>query len=248
MLHHFVILLYKYVYIFYSVVVFFCRRFVWILPFFSQSFNIDLYFRIYNFTSEEIKIIKTALKGTVVINPVKTRDFKLTGLKKHDRVADTQGYLADAVTLQALAADNSLQEKASLSGQNICDITLQRTDYNLISRNLLNTYFAGYTGQVDFNKQCNRVTNTFTILNLVPSNDSTSTPYRVETRGHIYTSPGDVKVIFRHSNGTVSANSTLVFRDGTTDVPLDNIKRIYIRCKGRHCKYHYTHFLLNFLL
>lgn len=231
MLHHYLFYYINTFIYFFSLVTFSCRRFVWILPFFSSSFSIERYFRIFKSTSEDIKIIKTALKGTIVIKPVKTSVFNLTGLKKHDLTADTQGYLADAITLQALAANNSLQEKASLTGQNISDTTLQRTDYNLISRNLLNTSFGGCTGQVDFNQQCNRVANTFTILNFVPSNDGTSTPYTVERRGHIYTSPDNVEVIFCQSNGTISAKSTLVFRDGTADVPLDHIKRIYIRCK-----------------
>lgn len=163
---------------------------------------------------------------------MKTNVFnKLTGLKEHDLIANTQGYLADSITLQALAANSSLQEKASLSGQNISHTTLQRTDYKLISRNVLNTSFAGYTGQVDFNQECNRVANTFTILNVVPSNEDTSTPYTVERRGHIYTGPDDIKIIFCQSNGTISGDSTLVFRDGTTNIPLDHIKRLYIRCK-----------------
>ena len=73
------------------------------------------------------------------------------------------GYLADAITLlHALAADSSLQEKASHSCHNVSDFMLESEDYYLIAKHLLiNKSFSGYTGQVDINLEYVRVTKHF---------------------------------------------------------------------------------------
>lgn len=171
------------------------------------------------------------LKGSIVVVPIE--DYETKNLNKSLKgVTRLRGYLADAITLHALAADSSLQEKASHSGHNVSDFILERDDYYLITKHLLHRSFRGYTGQVDINFQCVRVRNTFAILNFVPSTaNNASFPYSLEKKGYIFGNPSHSEVIFYHTNGTISFSSTLTFRNETTNIPLDHIPRMYIRGK-----------------
>ena len=183
------------------------------------------------FTSEEAAKVQYELKGSIVVVPIE--DFETRNLTKSlNGVIRLHGYLADAITLQALAADSSLQEKASHSGHNVSDFILESEDYYLIAKHLFSESFRGYTGQVDVSLQCLRATNTFAILNFVPSTaHNTSFLSSLERKGYICGNSLHTEFIFYHTNGTISVDSTLIFRDDTTNIPLDHIPRMYIRGK-----------------
>ena len=216
------------------VVTFFSRNVVWVLSYYCTNFvpaMKALFTKL--FTNEEVEKVQYELKGSIVVVPIEDYGKKsLTNSLK--RVTRLYGYLADAITLHALSADRSLQEKASHSGQNVSDFILESEDYYLIAEHLFNESFRGYTGRVDINLQCVRVTNTFAIFNFVPlTPHNSSFLYSLERKGYIFVNPNDTQVIFYHTNGTISLYNTLTFRDLTTNIPLDHIPRMHIRGKDK---------------
>ena len=80
--------------------------------------------------------------------------------------------------------------------------------------------------------------NTLPIFNFVPSTvHNASFPCLLESKGYIFRNPNHTEVIFYHTNGTISVNSTLTFKNETTNIPLPypqdvhpRLRQFYIVC------------------
>ena len=83
--------------------------------------------------------------------------------------------------------------------------------------------------------------NFIVVRNFVPFNNpnftiNTSTefdPWTVEVRGCVIHSvlEDEFTISFLDANETESANNTIVFADGSTNVPPDSPVRLYVRCE-----------------
>lgn len=199
------------------------RKYVWVVPFLSPRFYDMEYFQYYNFTDKERMKVLAALTGTILIQP-------FDGILSSTTM-QLEGYISDALMVHTKAAEELLLKKARDLQMNISNVIFSRNDYEDLSGILLNTTFDGDTGNIQFDSYCNRVSNKFSILNFVPCNETATTPYRMEKRGYIIITPDTFRVIF-YTGGDINVESnisSLVFRDGKTNTPLDHIKRILIR-------------------
>jgi atrial natriuretic peptide receptor A len=198
------------------------------MPFFSPNFHHELYFKMFNYTNEEIKSIRKGLDNLIIIKPSENAHVDIkNGTISH--VTDYQGYVLDALMLQVKAAVNLIERKAEKTGVNISNVIIEREDYDDLVLQLFNATFAGYSGQVDFNSQCNRITNTFVILNYFSEYINGSYCNETLIKGFIITTQYSVKIRFYTQNGSMTMESSIMFKDKTYNIPLDHIERLYIR-------------------
>ena len=203
---------------------------MWIFPYFQPIFNIKEGLAAGNFTEDEIRRINIALRGTMVVLPVLSDGSDLRSTFGLRDLTGVEGYLADALTLQAVALHGVVQNKSAAFNVTPGDVTVTNRDNPIISDQLLSTSFLGYTGKVKYDRACHRATSAYTILNFVPSGEgSNGVPYVVETRGRVYLDPGNDMVQFIDGQGNMVNRSTIVFKDGTTKIPADRIPRYYYR-------------------
>lgn len=207
------------------------RSFTWVLPFYCPAFRekLDKYFKTL-FTPDEVRRIKYELRGSFVIYPIEKFDYNDQRIIPDNNIyIRNEGYLSDAVTLHALAAESFLQEKAERLNVSLSGVQIYRSaDKQELVEKLSNLSFIGYTGKVSFDRYCNRQSNIFKIVNFVPSGNMSVTR---EIRGYIMNDKNSDSIYFCYANGTVSEQSTLVFQDGTTNIPSDFTERRYTRCK-----------------
>ena len=184
-----------------------------------------------NFTDEDIAIVQDALTGSIVLTPLTVYpEVVNTSTCIHNQSATIEGYLSDSILLISQSAQLYLKSKAQIRGQNISEVTLTRHDYENYRIYLLNEEEEGCTGTVRFNLRCNRVTNIVAVHNFVPSATG-STPWNIEKRAYVITSPEEYSLEFIYPNGTSSDTNILVFYDGTQNIPPDRIHRFYYRGK-----------------
>ena len=185
------------------------------------------------FSPHQIRRIEFELRGSFVIHPVQR--FKQDGGRVistyEGRGLNSAGFIVDALQLDAITADKFLQSKAVKRGANLSEVSISSSDKVDLIATMLNTTFVGETGTVMFNKACNRLTNVFKVLNMVPSIQSGVITDK-KVGGFIFQDPENSKITFCHDNGTLSSVSGLIFNDGTTNIPLDYHQRNYIRCKS----------------
>ena len=184
-----------------------------------------------NFTNEDITIVQDALTGSIALTPVTVySEVANTSTCIHNRSSTIEGYLRDSVSMISKSADQYLKNKAQTTGQNISELILTRRDFENYRLILLKQILYGCTGTVRFNSYCNRVSNTVAVHNFVPMATG-GTPWDVEKRAYVITSPVESSLEFRYPNGTLSDSNILVFYDGTQNIPPDRIYRFYYRGK-----------------
>ena len=182
-----------------------------------------------NFTDEDIAIVQDALTGSIVLTPLTVYPgVASTSTCIYNQSATIEGYLSDSILLISQSAHLYLKGKAQTTGQNISEVTLTRHDFETYRLYLLKESVEGCTGTVRFNSKCNRVANIATVHNFVPVH-SGNTPWSIEKRAYVITSPDEYSLKFKYPNGTPSTTSILVFYDGTHNIPPDRIYRFYYR-------------------
>lgn len=182
-------------------------------------------------------IVQDALKGSVILSPLCADSPKVLDEPGCSLQSFTTGcacgYLSDAMTLSSHAAHSYFIQKAESLGQSVSNTTLERGDIDIMRSYLLKQSLKGCTGFVQFNSHCSRVSNLVAIYNIVPLSITNSTgveiPWLVEKRAFIFTTPKNYSVEFWYPNGTQSHVNTLVFYDGTQNIPSDRIPRSYYR-------------------
>lgn len=138
------------------------------------------------------------------------------------------GALVDALTTHSKAAMSLLEEKAAKRGLNISEVILERDDYDNITLHLFNTSFYGYTGEVEFDGHCNRISNTF-VVNNFEKKPNESVSHDVKALIMICHDKEPHMDFIDSSTGLKTDVSTIIFQDGLALIPPDHIKRIYIR-------------------
>lgn len=208
------------------------RLFTWILPYYCPSFS-KVYERIFSkyFKPAEIKRIEFELRGSIVIHPAerfKNEDsriisgFQSWGLR-------SAGYILDALTYEVITAEKVLNAKAKRLNVSVSQVPLKSADKVKLTTTFLNTSFYGETGTVLFSKECNRLTNIFNILNFIPTETGL---IHHHIAGLIIQGPSNNSILYLHNNGTLSGGSTLIFNDGTSNIPADYKKKLFTRCKS----------------
>ena len=145
------------------------------------------------------------------------------------------GLLANA--LDALVTSKAQEQNISQSA-----VEIDYEDRVALSGFLRNRpYTDATTGNLSFTENGERKVNFFVIQNFVPRNNSNFTvntsrefdPWTVEVRGCIMHSvlEDDFNFLFLDANETESVNNTIVFADGTTNIPPDRPVRFFMRCK-----------------
>ncbi len=132
--------------------------------------------------------------------------------------------MSDAVTTSSLAANNFFNNKATELGLNKSTLVVGKLNYTDMTNQLINVSFHGESGFLQFNKQCQRISNTFMVANMIMDLvETASFDDRVlDYKAYIYTYDEQVKYI--------NDNTTLIrFKDNTTNVPSDTYKRLYKR-------------------
>lgn len=213
----------------------FCSQFVWVYahhtPLFPYQSTLDT---CCNFTTEERRNIGRGLRGSLVVLPTAGyRGGVSCGVS--DNVTHMEGYAADAVTLHAIASETALRRKAlDEEGASYTDIAIDNTDYRLLTKQLLNTSFIGCTGRVQFSSTCSRTSDVFEVLNFVQDEEGGGGEGNHPlTRGYVVVDEGKGILRFVDDNGTMVNQSTVVFHDGTTDVPPYRPKHYYYRSKHK---------------
>ena len=205
---------------------------------------------------EEIFTIKNALRGTLVIGPNKgmgkrydefIADFPIeaeqisAGLgedfKKRELFIQTP-YISDSILTIAQAMDALVKSKANESDLELGNVTILREDTLLLSRKLSEVHVTeGITGEISFTSSGERSFSLFEIRNFVPienTNFSLQTvhdenPWEIKRKGLVKTGKGGMQILHYSDDGNLSTSSTVVFADGTTNIPPDHPHRVYIR-------------------
>lgn len=150
-------------------------------------------------------------------------------------------YLHDMILVMAQALTEAVDAKAASYGISPQDVVIERSDRTLIAKKLLEIDLQeGVTGPVFFDENGNRNTFLFELRNFVPVDNAnfsvdtaiTEDPWDIQTRG-ILTKEGDnITYTFYTADGNKSDTSTIIFADGTTNIPLDRAARIYVRSES----------------
>ncbi|XP_019848885.1 PREDICTED: receptor-type guanylate cyclase gcy-22-like [Amphimedon queenslandica] len=209
------------------------RLFTWILPFNCPSFSkvFDKISRKY-FNSHQIQRIEFELRGSFVIHPVQRfkqdKNGRVISMYEGGKGLNSAGFIIDALQLDIFTADEFLKTKAARLGANLSEVSIASADKLNVIATMLNTTFVGETGRVMFNNACNRLTNIFKVINMAPSTQS-GVIIDKKVGGFIFQDPENSRILFYHNNETLSPVNGLIFKDGTTSVPLDYHQRKYRR-------------------
>ena len=234
-------------------------RYVWIYPYHSHlcGWEQELVqkLRCCNFTDEDVAIVQEALRGSIILShscsmhPKGADDSPQCSLPCLEGACG-HNYLKDAITLSARAGHSYLIHKAESLGQSVPNISFDAEDAGAMRSHLLRQAFCGCTGFVQFNSRCSRVSNLAAIYNFVPVSSHggirLENPWKIENRAFIFTTPENYNIEFWHPNGSRSIRSTLVFYDGTQNIPLDEIPRPYYRGNENSIVYHHVYCLILF--
>lgn len=147
-------------------------------------------------------------------------------------------YLHDSVSIAVAALDGLVASKSREENTSPEDVQVTHLDRDLLAEHLRKTEVQdGFTGILSYTKEGQRKVASFAIVNFVPienSNFSVSTavvedPWVLQTRALLKKEGGKVTFIFLTSDGEESNVSTIIFADGTSNIPPYRPFRIYHR-------------------
>ena len=197
-------------------------------------------------------MIKNALRGSLLLG------MASAAVEKEESFADTfprksngsgsceqpqfihTSYIHDIVSVIATALHQLVVTKAAELNVSQEDIKVGKPDRKLLVDQLLLAQVPdGVTGRITFTSSGERDTPLFAIRNFVPienANFSVDTvlledPWVLQTRGEItlWEDGGTVAFQFYTDDGEVSNASTIVFADGTTNIPPFHPFHIFVR-------------------
>ena len=148
-------------------------------------------------------------------------------------------YLHDMITVLAKVLNTVVTETANRLGITQQEVELVRNDSKLIVEKLREIHLLdSVTGQIQFTKNGKRNAFLFDIKNFVPINNSNFSvdtavmedPWVVQRRGTMTMhTDNNITFTFYTSDGKISNSSTVIFADGTTNIPFDHVVHFYIR-------------------
>lgn len=224
---------------------------MWIFPYFSIVFPDNYRNLWYNFTQEEVFIIKNALKGSLSIGIVEGlgkeyHDFLegITGNPDQEQVCGNRrwlpqsAYAHDAVTVLAHALDKLVLQKADNANTSLSTVKAKRKDRKALAELIANSTIDGLTGTVKFRGDGRRDNAIYSIRNFVGVDNNFHLnisldvdPWVVQIRACIYIESNTARIQYVDSNGNASEDITIVFADGTNTVPRDRPYRFFVRSK-----------------
>ena len=201
-------------------------------------------------------MIKNALRGSIVIGlnkgfGDKYEDFLRDYASIAEEIATSHteqctdaefiqtAYFHDSVYIVAMAMHHLVNTKAQTSNTSHEEVQIGRNDHGLLTQLLIQAELQdAVTGRVSFTNTRKRDTSLFVIRNFVPRTEDfnfssdvafTEDPWTLKTKGVVESDGVQFKLTFYTSTGEESNISTVIFADGTTNVPSDQPTRIYIR-------------------
>lgn len=207
-----------------------------------------------DFSDEQVFATKNALRGSLLVGLKegvgdKNQNFLDNFSDIVNRVAPSSSeecqevrfvrtpYLHDAVEITAAALDSLVNLKSYETNTLIKDVQVAQSDHDLLAKQLLDAEVPGFTGRLSFTDNGKRKVSYFKIKNFIPMenpnfNVSTAVaenPWILETRGVLKKESNNTTIIFLTSDGKKSNVSTIIFSDGTSNIPLFRPYRIYRR-------------------
>ena len=238
------------------------HRNVWIFPYYNILFPEEYKNMWCRFKSEEVYKLKQALSGTLLLgisegmgseyeNYIQLFDseaVRITGddIYDHHRHFIQTTYIHDSLRVVAAALDELIKEKADK--QNLTEeyIEITMEDRQLLADTLRGlTFLGGVTGNISFTEHGKRRLSPVELRNFVPienTNFSISSslfedPWIIQTRGYLkvfYDGHFTISYFDEHNN--ISKIPTIVFHDGTTNIPSDRPYRVFVRSKPLYCR------------
>ena len=230
---------------------------MWILPYQNLAFP-EEYVNIWcRYNKEEVYILKKALRGTLMLGisegmgperEIHVRHFheeafRITGdavYLQHNNFIDT-AYIHDSLHVIADALHKLVKAKAV--EQNVTEENIEIVEEDRIAlayklRSL--AFFGGVTGNVSFTEFGERTVSQVDLRNFVPIDNGNFTvntsldedPWVIQTRGCLEVhADGQIELTYFDKDGNISDIPTIVFLDGTTNIPRDRPYRVYVRGK-----------------
>ena len=209
------------------------------------------------YTSEEVYILKQALRGALMLGisegtgqeresylqTFNSEAIRITGndVYAHHRHFIQTVYIHDSLVVVADALDELIKEKAHMLNTSEDSIEITKADRELLAKKLQNLNSSdGLSGNIVFTDDGERTMSQIDLRNFVPientnfSVDSSpfEDPWIVQTRACLEVFPdGSVSITYFDEDRNVSKVSTVIFHDGTTNPPLDRYHRIAVRSK-----------------
>lgn len=231
---------------------YFLIRITWIYSYHNIIFP-DNYPDIWcGFTSEEITIIKNALRGSLLVGLDQgSGDVYQEFVADYSEIAEEvsglsrkmctkpqfihTAYIHDSIEILAQAMDNLVKFKAREYNQSLGEVQIGRKSHSLLTQFLLQAYVDDHvtTGPISFTSDRKRAISSFVIRNFVPTANFSAkeNPFSLQIKGMVRGNKTNFYFTFFADNGTTSNTSTVIFSDGTTNIPPDHPYRIYIRSK-----------------
>lgn len=224
---------------------FFLFRTVWIYPYFDVTFP-DSYVNLWcGFSDEQVFVIKNALRGSLLVGVHKgIGDTYEKFLDNYPSIVSQvtpfaseechsvrfvhTPYMHDCIVMAAAALNGVVEAKLHETNTSISDIQVTQSDRDLLAKKLSQMEIPdGITGPLSFTEEGNRRVVSFAIMNFVPvdnSNFSVSSavevnPWSLETRAVLKKEYNNVSILFFTSEGEESSDSTIIFADGTSNIP-----------------------------
>lgn len=152
-------------------------------------------------------------------------------------------YIRDGTVVVATALDQLVREKAEIDNIALENVAVYKKDYDLLINKLLETDIPdGITGRLSFNRDGSRKKYFLVIKNFVPSNNTNFSldtvlfedPWVIEVRGLMEKESrgGNATVFYYTSDGDESNISTIIFSDGTSNIP--PYQRIHLFVRGQY--------------
>ena len=209
------------------------------------------------YNNKDVYRLKNALKGSLLLGMSEglgpelkdylthfhKEAFHITGddvYLHHRRFLQTP-YIHDSLHVIADALDKLVKVKAIKQNLTEEQVEIVMEDRSLLAHKLRSlAFFGGITGNVSFTEFGRRMVSQVDLRNFVPLDNTnfsvntsvTENPWTVEVRACLEVfANGQIQLIYFDENGNESQEPTIVFHDGTTNIPLDRPYRIFVRSK-----------------
>jgi hypothetical protein len=211
-----------------------------------------------HYSSEAIFKLKNALRGSLLLGisegtgperelfltSFHEEAFRITGddIYLYHRPFIQTPYIHDSLHVIADALDELVNGKAIKQNVAVEQIEIVAEDRSLFAQKVKNlAFYGGVTGNVSFTQFGRRMVSQVDLRNFVPIdnvNFSVNTslaenPWKVQIRLclEILADGKTNNLFYFDENGNRSKVPTIVFHDGTTNIPLDRPYRIFVRSK-----------------
>ena len=209
------------------------------------------------YSNEDVYRLKKALSGSLLLGisegtgpereeyltSFHKEAFRITGddVYLHHRHFLQTPYIHDSLHVIADALDKLIKGKATKQNLTEEQIEIVAGDRSFLAHKLRSlAFFGGITGNVSFTEFGRRMVSQVDLRNFVPIDNAnfsvntsrTENPWTVQVRACLeILADGQISLIYLDENEHQSEAPTIIFRDGTTNVPLDRPYRIYTRSK-----------------